>query len=103
MKSPLQIITKMTGKLIQCIHRMASGCLRSRRMLAFGSGAFTASTSAEIGLSDMRVPNFHHGHPVVGQEWAAGNGAPPARVCHCSHLQGNDGAKPQDVEITAEN
>src|ERR1700683_2633122 len=58
---PLRIMMKSTGKLIQCIHRIASGCLRSSRMVTGDAPLWTLSgfSTAKAKLSwDKRSPSI---------------------------------------------
>src|ERR1700692_3474339 len=68
MSRPLQIMVKSTGKLIQCIQRIASGCFLSRRILAEtgGRGVSTGGGGAAATGSSVAVVSGSDGGTTVG-------------------------------------
>src|SRR5271163_1456066 len=72
MSIPLQIIVKSTGKLIQCIQRIARGCFRSRRILGTTNARRAAAgTSAGVG----RASGGDCTSGALGGATAAANGS----------------------------
>ena len=61
MSSPLQIMMNSTGKFTQCIHRIASGCLGSSRMVASCSAGAAVVCSVASAMEASLVPEKRDG------------------------------------------